>query len=308
MEGRRPGGWLPPGRFAAHPLMSTAHGDLDEVAFEVVVNNEPTDCCTSDELSGTLLASTRPCDLCVAPAVRTATRAHPQPRLPPHRPRLVEVGLEVAVGLLHGAHSPTCAFMLASLHLDHVAAHTTTARPHLLTHRAASPCPQDHHQPTSMTPTSMTATSTQHGTGSLRCRPASIRRSLDQTEVCLLPVRPDHRRRRHRCRRCRRRHHRCRPTTSPTSAQRGRRQGRHCGQASSTLAAAHLPSPSLLPLLPLPSPLSPGALAAAALGTLLPDAATSAAARGCGRRWRPREQLLVGVVRSHSPPVCEHSS
>ena len=78
--------------------------------------------------------------------------------------------------------------------------------------------------------------------------------------------------------------------------------------ACSTLAAAHLPSPSLLPLLPLPSPLSPGALAAAALGTLLPDAATSAAARGCGRRWRPREQLLVGVVRSHSPPVCEHSS
>ena len=224
MEGRRPGGWLPSGRLAAHPLMSTAHGDLDEVAFEVVVNNEPTDCCTSDELSGTLLASTRPCDLCVAPAVRTATRAHPQPRLPPHRPRLVEVGLEVAVGLLHGAHSPTCAFMLASLHLDHVAAHTTTARPHLLTHRAASPCPQDHHQPTSMTPTSMTATSTQHGTGSLRCRPASIRRSLDQTEVCLLPVRPDHRRRRHRCRRCRRRHHRCRPTTSPTSAQRGRRR------------------------------------------------------------------------------------
>ena len=95
---------------------------------------------------------------------------------------------------------------------------------------------------------------------------------------------------------------------TPTSAQRGRRQGRHCRQASSTLAAAHLPSPSLLPLLPLPSPLSPGALAAAALGTLLPDAATSAAARGCGRRWRPREQLLVGVVRSHSPPVCEHSS
>ena len=95
---------------------------------------------------------------------------------------------------------------------------------------------------------------------------------------------------------------------TPTSAQRGRRQGRHCRQASSTLAAAHLPSPSLLPLLPLPSPLSPGALAAAALRTLLPDAATSAAARGCGRRWRPREQLLVGVVRSHSPPVCEHSS